>query len=141
MDKEFVLNVANDTNMTDKRKKIAKIQKQMDEVCEPFFKQMEIVREPFLKKIDAILEEIANCEHPLESIVEGAYIPLGPSSHDWDRECATPPFRVCKECGYAEKGWGGGYKVLTKGYKLDDMIPTIKRYEAERFIVGQVHEN
>ena len=127
--------------MNSKRKKIAKIRKQMKEVCEPFFEQMKVACKPFQDEIDAIQKEIDNCEHPLKSIVEGAYIPSGPYSHDWDGECATSPFRVCKECGYAEKGWGGGYNVLTKGYKLDRAIPTIKRKDAERFVVGRVHEN
>lgn len=99
------------------------------------------VSAPFYEEIAELKQKIATCPHPLEAIVEGEYIPTGPYSHDWDGECATPPFRVCKACGYAEKGWGGGYKVLTKGYKLDRAIPTIKRYEAKRFIVGQVNEN
>jgi len=62
------------------------------------------------------------CDHPEDQILEAAYTPAGSFGY------ATPPFRVCKLCGYAEEGWNCGYWKL----KTREEIPTISRQKADR---------
>jgi hypothetical protein len=45
---------------------------------------------------------------PHEHTVEADYVP-DPYGHHPD-----PPFRVCRVCGFSERGWGCGYQVLTR---------------------------
>lgn len=72
------------------------------------------------------------CKHPKDQVVEGdvlRFTYIG-SIH--------PPFRVCKQCGYAETGWGCGY------YKLNwprSKILTIQRDVAERFVRRKVSQD
>lgn len=96
------------------------------------------VTAPLWKRIAELESKIKKCKHPESEIVEGEYISTGPYSHDWDGECATPPFRVCKICGFAEQGWGCGYKVLAPN---NYHIPTIKRSKAMKYVIGGIHSN
>ena len=63
------------------------------------------------------------CKHPRELIVEGEFIPSGAYCH------ASPPFRVCTACGYAEEGWHCGY------WKLDGNCNCVDREEAMKYVV------
>jgi hypothetical protein len=72
-----------------------------------------------------------SCEHPPEEIVEGAYAP------DSYGHYHTPPYRVCKLCGYAEEGWHCGYWKLGNG--VYSGIPSLSRKEAWKFVKGPIH--
>lgn len=67
-------------------------------------KKIEALQKERSKKIKAMQ---ARCKHPHASVYEVDYEPMNylPS---------MPPFRVCTKCGYAEEGWGCGYKKLGK---------------------------
>lgn len=69
-----------------------------------------------------LLELQAGCDHPVDDIFEVDYRDGGILFS------ATPPFRVCRKCGYAEEGWHCGY------WKLDtrEEVPTISREKARR---------
>lgn len=98
--------------MTDKIKKLLA---QLDQLE----RKKEVIREKILKA------QIA-CSHPLKAIVEGAYVPRE-DGH------SLPPFRVCRNCGYAEEGWYCGYSLLAPNtYGLD----TIDRDKAWKLIIG-----
>ena len=63
------------------------------------------------------LQFMKNCEH--QDVVEGEY----------GGNCtASPPFRVCKLCGYTEEGWYCGYTLLNGNY------PEVSRDEAFKFV-------
>lgn len=49
------------------------------------------------------IDRIMQCEH--SEVFESAYTPSSWGS-------ATPPYRVCRDCGFAEEGWGCGYSIL-----------------------------
>lgn len=53
---------------------------------------------------EIIAEIQAQCQHPIDALIEGQYQSTYYST--------TPPFRVCKLCGYAEEGWYCGYWKL-----------------------------
>lgn len=53
------------------------------------------------KEIDSLQDK---CSH--KNIAEAGYIP----SSYWRK--ATPPIRICLDCGLTEDGWGCGYKIL-----------------------------
>ncbi|RKZ95081.1 MAG: hypothetical protein DRQ40_04490 [Gammaproteobacteria bacterium] len=76
----------------------------------------------------ARMEVQKSCEHPDEEVVEGKYEPCSYAN-------ATPPFRVCKLCGYAEQGWGCGYWKLGHGLYS---IPIVSRSEAFEFVSGGI---
>lgn len=63
------------------------------------------------------------CKHPIDEVVDGKYRDgyFG----------ATPPFRVCKLCGYAEEGWNCGYWKLHKN-KYD--IPQLDHDDAWKYV-------
>lgn len=83
---------------------------------------------------EAIVQAQLTCKHP--QIVEGEYEPSNPVSNGF------APFRVCRECGYAEEGWGAGYSFLTKGYEKDSLeIPTVDRNIAYQFRRGATLDN
>jgi hypothetical protein len=63
------------------------------------------------------------------SVVEADY-----ESPSWGP--AYPPFRVCKNCGLAEKGWGCGYQVL-RGPR----VHIVSRDAALVLMRGPLHEN
>ena len=86
---------------------------------------LEGVRDGYIKSMQAA------CDHPKEQIVEGGYI-----SSEWSNN-HTPPFRVCKLCGYSEEGWGCGYNKL-QGYNCG--IPTIDRNKAMMYTIGRMVE-
>ena len=76
-----------------------------------------------------LLKEIqASCGHPEREIVEGEY-----RASRWEKDCADPPFRVCRRCGYSEPGWGCGYFRL---YPNNYSIPHMDRDAAWKFIRG-----
>lgn len=62
------------------------------------------------------------CKH--DTIYEVDYIP----SRFFN---ATPPFRVCKDCGYAEQGWNCGY------WKLDtkEAVPIIRDEQGQKYVL------
>jgi hypothetical protein len=58
-----------------------------------------------------VLREQQTCEHT--NLEECAYKP--------DRYGgASPPMRVCCDCGMTERGWGPGYVVLRGGARMTD---------------------
>lgn len=59
------------------------------------------------KRKDIIQEVTDKCDHPLESIVELPYEEVSLLN-------TRRPWLVCSKCGYAEEGWGTGYKKLRK---------------------------
>lgn len=71
------------------------------------------------------------CEHPQEEIVEGEYV-----SDSWGHN-HTPPFRVCKLCGYAEEGWHCGYWKLGAG--VYSGVKKLPRQKAREFVKGPIH--
>ena len=80
-------------------------------------KALEAQRE---KRLNGMHEE---CPHPHEHIIEAKYRDgyFG----------ATPPFRVCKLCGYAEEGWYCGYwKLSTR-----EECPTLSRDAAQKYVL------
>ena len=79
------------------------------------------VRDTYVKSMQAA------CDHPKEQIVEGDSIECQWSNNH------TPPFRVCKLCGYSEEGWGSGYRRL-EGYNCG--IPTIDSNKALCYMIG-----
>jgi hypothetical protein len=83
---------------------------------------------------EARVQAQISCEHP--KIVEGNYLPPSSVSNGY------APFRVCRDCGYSEEGWGSGYSFLTRGDKQDELeIPTIDRGRAYEFRRGQTLDN
>jgi hypothetical protein len=81
------------------------------------------------QKADALLEQIQEvCPHPVESLLEAPY-----QSYC---ESVSPPFRVCRLCGYAEEGWGCGYQKL--GPNNYD-VPTLNRDRVFELVKGRVH--
>ena len=99
--------------------KIKELQEQAAKLCEPIYAE-----------IDKLNRRIGRCTHPVEHIIEGNYIP----DNSWGGGHATPPFRVCTICGYAEEGWGCGYYKLGPGVYDEKIIRTVKRREAEKFV-------
>ena len=81
------------------------------------------------EEMSLLLKEIqASCGHPEREIVEGEY-----RASRWEKDCADPPFRVCRRCGYSEPGWGCGYFRL---YPNNYNIPHMARDAAWKFIRG-----
>lgn len=68
----------------------------------------------------AFAEAILKCKHSKSKVVE-----VNPTEYKFI-ENNEPPFRICKNCGYAEEGWGCGY------WKLDyENVPLVKRDSIE----------
>lgn len=59
-------------------------------------------------RTDTAKELQAACKHPIDAIVEAPY-------QGCEHLNSLPPFRVCRDCGYAETGWGCGYWLLASG--------------------------
>lgn len=78
------------------------------------------------KKSKLIEDFQENCVHPLYSVVEGKY--KASTYHT----TADAPFRVCRDCGYAEEGWGCGYDKL---HRNNHDIPEMNRDEARKFVL------
>ena len=83
-----------------------------------------------IKKLEKQREETyaksqKSCSHPASEVIEGEY----KSGHYF----TSPPFRVCKLCGYAEEGWHCGYWKLSDGY-----IPSVSREYAMKYVIGGV---
>lgn len=76
----------------------------------------------------ALAELQTACAHPLSEVVEGEYRP-----DPWGNN-STPPFRVCKLCGYAEEGWHCGYWKLGRG--VYNGIQSMSRTEAFEYVLG-----
>lgn len=101
-----------------------------------------------LNRIDAAIEEVKlaeealrvvimgeqlTCLHPFESIVESE------SVEDKWGHYHTPPFLVCKDCGYAEEDWHCGPWKLTRYSKCrNKRVPTINREEAWKYVRGSI---
>ena len=85
-------------------------------------KQIEDEIEELETKKTRLIEKMhAKCEHPNEEILEVRY-------HEYKYDFGIDrPFRVCKACGYAEEGWGCGYKKLER---FGVEFPTISREQA-----------
>lgn len=66
------------------------------------------------------------CPHPTSEILEGEY----KRGHYF----TSPPFRVCKLCGYAEDGWHCGYWKLQD----NDPVPSVSREMAMKYVIGGV---
>ena len=64
------------------------------------------------------------CTHPREFLVDAKY-----ESGEFSTQ---RPFRVCRECGYAEEGWGSGYWKLHPN--LRDEIPELSRQIAYKLV-------
>lgn len=81
-------------------------------------------------RADALLQRFQKkCKHPKRNVVETRF-------EETSYPCvASPPFRVCRECGYAEEGWGCGYWKLCPG---EHDIPTVGRGTARTFVVGRI---
>lgn len=78
-------------------------------------------------KIDKLNDKLmTKCPHPIESLREGEYEKAG----NWGS--ATPPMRVCTDCGYAEEGWGCGYWKLDTDYNV--AVPKLSRDEAFKHV-------
>lgn len=79
----------------------------------------------------ATIEAQRTCPHPVESIFEIDYRSsvLG----------TTAPWRVCAECGFAEEGWGCGYKYLATPNSR--RVPTIDRERGLELRRGKIHSN
>lgn len=71
------------------------------------------------------LKAMTLCKHPSGQIVEGAYRPS-------DFGQSSPPFRVCRKCGYAEEGWYCGYYLLAD--RKGVTIPEMDRDSAHKFV-------
>lgn len=80
------------------------------------------------KKItDMRIKMQLSCKH--KDVAEVDYVP----SKSWFR--AEPPFRVCKRCGFAERGWHCGYQILKNSNS------TLDRNKAYQFVEGKIHNN
>lgn len=67
----------------------------------------------------------AECKH--EDVVEH------PDSHG--KFIVSPPYRVCRTCGYAEEGWGCGYwKLAPRVFE----VPHLSREAAWKFVRGKI---
>lgn len=66
------------------------------------------------------------CSHPASEILEAEYV--------GGTYFSTPPFRVCKLCGYAEEGWHCGYWKL----RDDNPVPSVSREAAMKYVIGGV---
>lgn len=73
---------------------------------------------------------MAKCPHHVDSLREGRFVEQ--SSSGFGR--ATPPMRVCIDCGYAEEGWGCGYWKLETSWQLNDSVPKLEQSEAFKFV-------
>ena len=54
---------------------------------------------------------------------------------EYRKEIVGRPFRVCRDCGYAEEGWGSGYSFL------DGNAEMVDRSVALGFVRGRVIDN
>lgn len=80
-------------------------------------------------KIEALETRLMDkCPHHYDSLREGTFVSSGGFGS------ATPPLRVCIDCGYAEEGWGCGYWKLSTSWELNDAIPKLTRDEAFKFV-------
>jgi hypothetical protein len=66
------------------------------------------------------------CSHPAGEILEAEYAN--------GNYFTSPPFRVCKLCGYAEEGWHCGYWKLRE----DSAVPSVTRHAAMEYVIGGV---
>lgn len=105
-----------------------KVVKKKESVIEEIDKEIEALQK---KKKAFIIKSVAKCKHPVSSVVEGEY-----KEFHYLNSC--PPFRVCKDCGYAEEGWGCGYNKLDY-YKV--LVPTVQRDYAEKYVLYLVWQN
>lgn len=64
---------------------------------------------------ETIIRLQEECPHPVNALREAEY---SPETHF---VYASPPFRVCTECGYAEDGWGCGYWKLASNEEIPQM--------------------
>lgn len=67
---------------------------------------------------------MTKCPHLIEALREAKAV-----SSSWS---ATPPMRVCTDCGYAEEGWHCGYWKLDTDYGVE--IPKLSRDAAFKFV-------
>lgn len=76
-----------------------------------------------LRRAEVITRVQSECPH--ERVVEGKSY-LGTF-------ITQPPFAIYEDCGYAEEGWGSGYKKLRGKIKY-----SVDRDEARKFIVNGI---
>lgn len=76
------------------------------------------------EQLDEVIKRVQS-ECPHNDIVEGNSVQYF---------IAYPPFAVCKDCGYAEEGWGCGYDKL--GWRNGKKPVRVDRDEARKFIRG-----
>jgi hypothetical protein len=89
--------------------------------------EIEGMIEYFTRRLKEIDDSIMGlCLH--RDIVEGKILILETGS-------CMPPFRVCRTCGYAEQGWGCGYKNLAGAATAS--MPRGEALELVRKFVGQ----
>jgi hypothetical protein len=70
--------------------------------------ELEAIKSRIEKSLPSLIWECAIlCPHPSEKIIE---LPYEKSSGYFN---ASPPVRICKDCGLAEEGWGSGYEILS----------------------------
>lgn len=78
-------------------------------------------RKDFIKSVQS------ECAHPVELVREAHFV----EGIIIDRR----PFRVCIDCGYAEEGWGCGYRKLHgSNYK----IPMVEQEDARSYVLGGI---
>ena len=70
------------------------------------------------------------CPHSDLMEVDYRSDPFGGHNH-------SPPWRVCKDCGFAEEGWNCGYQVL----RTRNEVPRVTRELGMSFLEGVVHRN
>ena len=81
------------------------------------------------RRSDVVKEEQARCKHP------ALFVREAPMRCGNSVRYASPPFRVCTKCGWAEEaiGLAGGYvKMKYRG----ESIPTLRWEEANAFVRG-----
>lgn len=68
------------------------------------------------------------CDHPIDSVVEAEY-----SRGDYGD--SQKPYRVCKQCGFAEEGWNCGNQVL------EDFSVEMTQDQAYKYVKGPIFKN
>jgi len=77
---------------------------------------------------EARIEMQLNCEHKNTTEIEYKHDPYG-YNH-------TPPYRICADCGFAERGWGCGYQILVGEPNLVSAEPIGRIWPNHLFVVS-----
>lgn len=92
------------------------------------------------KKILRLEKQIAEASGNLKSLIEEyqskcthKLVIEAPYKEETYVTYAAPDFRVCKECGYAEEGWGCGYWKLSN----PEFVGCMPRDEARNYVKGK----